>query len=113
MEGDTERKERFESLLRGNSIKVAVDEHIVYDQLDKSEGAVWSLLLASGYLKVLDYQKEGEIELNELPIYELTITNNETKRMFNAMVRGWFERAGNKYNEFIKYLLLDDKKAMN
>ena len=29
-----------------------LDEQIVYDQLDLEETAIWSLLLASGYLKV-------------------------------------------------------------
>ena len=30
----------------------AIDEQIVYNQLDLDETAIWSLLLASGYLKV-------------------------------------------------------------
>ncbi len=47
-----ERKQDFECLLRGESICVEMDEQIVYDQLSVKKNALWSLLLASGYLKV-------------------------------------------------------------
>ncbi len=33
--------------------------------------------------------------------------------MFLSMVRGWFHREKRSYNEFIKSLLIGDKKAMN
>ena len=50
----------FEQLLEGESIICSIDEQIVYNQLDDSEEAIWSLLLASGDLKVLDYQLVDE-----------------------------------------------------
>ena len=52
-QGDRRVKETFEQLLKGESIKCPIDEQIVYNQLDDNEAAIWSLLLASGYLKVL------------------------------------------------------------
>jgi len=91
----------------------AIDEQIVYSQLDGNEAAIWSLLLASGYLKALDYEQEDLVEDGAEVNYELALTNYEVKRMFYSMVRGWFQNTGGAYNDFIKALLLGDKKAMN
>ena len=43
----------MEMLLKGETINVPIDEQIVFSELDYSEDAVWSLMLASGYLKVV------------------------------------------------------------
>lgn len=112
-EGSTQIKESFKILLNGESIKTELDEQIVYNQLDLDEGAVWSLLLASGYLRA----KRCEIHQNEYyewkRIYELEITNFETMVMFRSMVRGWFAPSASNYNDFVKALLQGDVKAMN
>ena len=112
-QGNRQVKEAFEQLLRGESIKCPIDEQIVYNQLDDNEAAIWSLLLASGYLKVLGVERMELLEGNEEPLYELVLTNHEVQRMFYSMVRGWFARAGADYNDFVKALLLDDVDAMN
>ena len=112
-EGNRSIKEQFEQLLQGSAIQTPIDEQIVYNQLDENESAIWSLLLASGYLKVLSYEKEDDMEYGEEPDYELMLTNYEVTRMFGGMVRGWFGRSKQEYNDFIKAMLLDDKKAMN
>ncbi len=111
-EGSSTIKTTFEELMKGNSIRSAIDEQIVYNQLDLSEKSIWSLLLASGYLKVLSVENPLEIG-DRAPKYELALTNREVKLMFSSMVSGWFERAESDYNDFIKALLLCDKKAMN
>ena len=98
---------------KGENIKTIVDEHIVYNQLNNSEAAIWSLLLASGYLKVLGRQKEDQAEDGVGKVYELAITNFETKEMFKDMVTNWFQSVLPDYNDFVKALLLGDKKAMN
>ncbi|MCI7130426.1 MAG: ATP-binding protein, partial [Lachnospiraceae bacterium] len=112
-EGNRGIKEKFETLLRGESIQSEIDEQIVYDQLDHNEDAVFSLLLASGYLKVLSYEREELIEYGKEPEYELAITNYEVARMFQGMVRRWFAETKSDYNDFIRALLLGDVKAMN
>ncbi len=112
-EGNRGIKEKFESLLQGKAIWTPVDEQIVYDQLDINESAIWSLLLASGYLKVLSYEREELLLYGEEAKYELALTNYEVERMFKSMVRGWFKYAETDYNDFIKALLLGDVKAMN
>ena len=112
-QGDRRVKETFERLLKGESIKCPIDEQIVYNQLDDNEAAIWSLLLASGYLKVLGVERMELLAGSEEPLYELILTNHEVQRMFYSMVRGWFTRAGADYNDFVKALLLDDVDAMN
>ena len=52
--GKAELKEIIRVLIEGGSFKAMIDEQIVFDQLGYSANAVWSLLLATGYLKVLE-----------------------------------------------------------
>ena len=105
-EGSSKVKETFESLLAGEIITTTLDEQIVYNQLGQKENAIWSLLLASGYLKVIKADVKEER-------YELGLTNYEVKRMFQNMVSGWFDVSEGSYNDFIKALLLGDLDAMN
>ena len=112
-EGNRRIKEKFEQLLKGESVYSPIDEQIVYNQLNGNERAVWSLLLASGYLKVISYEKYNEIPENRYPQYELALTNMEVKLMFQNMVRDWFSDAETDYNDFIKALLAGNIKEMN
>ena len=112
-EGNRRIKEKFEALLHGESIETPVDEQIVYNQLDQSESAIWSLLVAAGYLKVLSYEREDLVENGEEAKYELSLTNYEVDRMFRMMVRSWFKPVETDYNDFIQALLEDDLDAMN
>jgi len=112
-EGNANIKKAFEDLLRGKSISVEIDEQIVYNQLKTKKNAVWSLLLASGYLKVNNFEtyitEYGEWKEN----YELELTNFEVRVMFRSMVRDWFDSSSSNYSDFIKALLQGDIKAMN
>ncbi len=116
--GNAEIKQTMEDLLQGKSFEAEIDEKIVFDQLNGSANAVWSLLLATGYLKVLhvrtlDEDEEGIGEEGDV-WYTLTITNLEVRRMFRGMVKGWF--GGNSemaYSNFIKALLMNDVDGMN
>ena len=106
-------KVSFEKLMNGEHLFVPVDEQIVYDQLDNNENAIWSFLVASGYLKVLDYEKYEDDDMITEPKYELTLTNYEVRLMFQNMIRSWFSRNASDYNDFVKALLLGDLDAMN
>ena len=112
-EGDEDVKELFGLLLNGEHIQCPIDEQIVYNQLDDNPQAVWSLLLASGYLKVIQYQQVDEVAEFEEPQYELALTNQEVRRMFGGLVRDWFKRTQKDYNGFIKALLAGNVKEMN
>ena len=110
-EGSKRVKTAFEDLLQGKTIRCAIDEQIVYNQLDRGEGAIFSLLLASGYLKVLS--KEEKKVAGRKVLYDLQLTNAEVKDMFYDMVHTWFEEPEENYNEFVDALLLGDLDAMN
>ncbi len=113
-EGGRNIKEKFEDLLQGHTLHAAIDEQIVYSQLEQDEGAIWSLLLASGYLKVLSYgQYEVDVFGDASRQYQLAPTNLEVKKMFRSMVMSWFAPAGRDYNDFVKALLCGDIKSMN
>ena len=112
-EGNRKIKETFETLLRGGSIHTPIDEQIVYNQLGQNEDAVWSLLLASGYLKVLSFEQIEQLAPGAEQMYELALTNYEVVRMFEGMVRGWFAPVKADYNDFEKALMQDDLEAMN
>ena len=125
-EGNRELKVEFERLLRGEALRTRIDEQIVYHQLDGNEEAIWSLLLAGGYLKAVSVHRQGDGSSGEdagndcdpeqdyrEPEYELELTNFEVKLMFRRMVEGWFAQARADYNDFIRALLCGDVDAMN
>ncbi len=109
-EGSKDVKIIMENLLKGETLCTKIDEQIVFNQLDHNECAIWSLLLASGYLKVEECNMDPDREKDE---YKLRLTNNEVKYMFEDMIEGWFKYYAPSYNDFIKALLMDDVKAMN
>ena len=103
-------KKQMERLLNGELITVSFDEQVVFSQLEQDESAIWSLLVASGYLKVEDVEYRG---MTLEPWYHLDITNLETVSMFSNMFKGWFAPVASNYNEFIRALLEGNVKAMN
>ncbi len=70
----------METLLDGGTITVNFDEQIVFEQLEKDENAIWSLLLASGYLKV----KKSGISWNYI----------------RSMVSSFYYQSGNNWDVF-------------
>lgn len=110
--GNASVKQIMETLIKGGSFTAVIDEQIVFSQLDRHADAVWSLLLATGYLKVLHTQVVGE---DKECVYTLTITNREVAIMFKNMVDGWFRQGDTEiyYNEFIHALLNDNVRKMN
>lgn len=109
-EGTPDIKMTMEDLLHGKIFHTIIDEQIVFNQLNHSDSAIWSLLLTSGYLRVERFafnEKSGKTE------YDLKLTNKEVRLMFEKMIDGWFQEYTSDYNTFIKALLQDNKKAMN
>ena len=112
-EGSRQVKTGFEALLRGETLICPIDEQIVYNQLNGNKASIWSLLLASGYLKVIRREYYNEVGGLHRPEYELDITNLEVRCMFESMVQGWFDRVEEEYSDFVEALLMDDLDAMN
>lgn len=108
-EGSPKIKETMEDLLAGGRVDTPLDEELVFKTLDSREEAVWSLLVASGYLKIAG--RTGTSAENWT--YHLALTNHEVKVTFQNMIAGWFDAPGSSYNGFIEALLLDDLDYMN
>ena len=106
-------KKTFEHLLQGESIQLEIDEQIVYQLLDSDEQAIWSLLLASGYLKVKNFTEYISAFGEWKQEYDLELTNFEVKSMFRNIIRNWFGNVKSDYSDFINALLANDLKAMN
>ena len=109
-EGSPEIKMTMEALLRGEGFRTTFDEQIVFDQLGKGDGAVWSLLLASGYLKIVNYQFNIMRRKAE---FDLKLTNLEVQVMFEQMIEGWFEGCRRVSNAFLQALMNGDVEGMN
>lgn len=108
--GTPELKMQMEDLLAGRCLETVMDEQIIFDQLKRKKGAVWSLLVACGYLKPEERQfchEKGRF------IYKLKITNHETEMMFRDMIEGWFPEDETSYGNFKEALLLGDLDYMN
>lgn len=107
-EGDPGIKMAMEDLLHGKAFSTRLDEQIVFSQLESRESAVWSLLLASGYVKLKSYTlKAGRIKC------EVLLTNQEVRVMFEEMIDDWFAEFTPAYNGFVKALLRGDLEEMN
>lgn len=103
-------KEFMEELLNEREIVLNFDEQIVFDQLETKENAIWSLMVASGYLKIDKIEYRGILHV---PWYHLKITNLETLGMFSEMFTGWFQNTRSNYNAFIRAMLCGNIKEMN
>ena len=108
--GSAEIKKTMETLMAGGTVEKNIDEQIVFEQLKTNKDAVWSLLLASGYLRVETFRTEGRLNKK---IYSLKLTNYEVEQMFGAMIERWFGGADVPYNEFINAMLNGDIESMN
>ncbi|MCI8646691.1 MAG: AAA family ATPase [Firmicutes bacterium] len=110
-EGSKTIKQDFEQLLQEKTLETEIDEQIVYGALSGKKEAVWSLLLASGYLKVV---KRDYFEETGRYRYTLALTNREVRQMFERMIQDWFQQSAEEsYSDFIAALLAGDKKGMN
>ena len=111
-EGNSDIKSVYEDLLKGNVIRCEINERFIYKQLDMDQDAIWSFLLARGYLKVLSYERIDLIGDREV-LYDVALTNKEVQSMFFDMVQKWFGRTSGNYHNFIRALLRNDIEEMN
>ena len=88
-------KIQMESLLNGKTIEVNFDEQIVFSHLGQDESAVWSLLVAGGYLKVEDVDVMNycmnKITLATFSYFDVgreDAGNQEPERFYHGFVLG-------------------------
>ena len=107
--GEMPVKKAMEDLLQGKTCKAHIDQEIVFNRLDVERDAVWSLLLASGYLKAVGAEEDGEMETE----YELAVTNFETIKMFKKLISDWFNTRSYYLSDFCDALLAGNVEGMN
>ena len=110
--GSSYIKIMMETLLKEETIDVPINEQIVFSELDYSEDAVWSLMLASGYLKVVSAEPLVG-NRRKARKYTLALTNLEIQFMFEDMILRWFSPVKHETNEFIRALISGDIESMN
>uniref|UniRef100_I5AQV0 AAA-ATPase-like domain-containing protein n=1 Tax=Eubacterium cellulosolvens (strain ATCC 43171 / JCM 9499 / 6) TaxID=633697 RepID=I5AQV0_EUBC6 len=108
-EGNPDIKIEMETLLKGECIETEIDEQIIFERLEEEDNALWSLLLASGYLKVEEMMQEDP---EGSRLYRLKIVNFETKNMFEKMVSRWFNR-GKTFGRFVSAMFDGNVREMN
>ena len=99
-------KNRMEDLLNGGTIETEIDEQIIFSQLETNPEAIWSLFLASGYLKVVSSKFDGRRYR-----YVLKITNLEVELMFQSLISLWFRKVSSHYNDFIEALISENAEG--
>ena len=97
-------KMAMEQLLEGEMLHVEMDEQLDFAQLEYRESAIFSLLYATGYLRV---NQKNDQE------YVLMLTNKEVEIMFRRIIREWFNDMDTGYGDFRRALLHDNIEEMN
>lgn len=108
--GNPELKMQIEELLAGGSLETELDEQVIFEQLKRKKGAIWSLLVASGYLKP---ERRSFRHTTGSFVYQLKLTNHEVELMFRDMIASWFPEDEISYSHFKEALLSGDLDYMN
>lgn len=99
-------KEKIKNLIQGKSVTTILDEEVVFSQLYNDSNAIWSFLMASGYVKPLYYNDET----NE---YEIAFTNYEVHFLMEQLISLWFNKPSVSGVKFREALLSNNLKYMN
>ncbi len=101
----------FEVLLAGGSIERQLDENVALAEVHRSEDALWSLLVLTGYLKA----EEVPGDAMEGIVHRLSIPNREVREVYATTFRNWMkdrmEGHGGSLAELTTALLAGDAAA--
>ncbi|MBY6838997.1 AAA family ATPase [Clostridium botulinum] len=103
--GNEDTKKNLEELIKGNSIKKIVDDHVVMKDVEDDEENLWGFLTLSGYLKPVKKELiDGELEC------ELKIPNNEVLIFYRKLIKKWFKESltSKKYSIMLNALITGD-----
>lgn len=97
-----EFKAEFEKLLKGAAVEKLIDENLVFQYLSNNPSSVWSLLLMSGYLKLVSNR-----QTYQGTFCQLAIPNREVSNLYRQIVEQWLSNGHGIewYNQFIDTLL--------
>ncbi len=104
LESNIEFKKQFELLLQDKTISKFIDEDMVFENLKSNTQSAWSLLVMSGYLKVVTTTTN---ELGDL-VYECAIPNKEVRDLYCEIIKYWLcdNRGIELYQSFLMHLLV-------
>lgn len=86
-ESNDRTKNAIEELINGTPVRSQIYEDITYGTIDVNSEYIWSFLLFTGYLKVINYETIGDETY-----YEMMIPNTEVKSIYKNTIRAWFEK---------------------
>ena len=89
-QADNETKDIIENLIHGGSVETVLKETVTYGDLTENNENIWSFLFFTGYLKIKEIVKTGELT-GEPTIYSLVIPNLEIKSCYTDIIIQYFE----------------------
>ncbi len=95
-------KEEIGQLLQGKTIKKRVDENIVFNDICKTETALWSFLLFSGYLSFKNLHLDGNFRYADF-----FIPNREIASIYESTILSWFQQ-DTEYDDMLGFLVQGD-----
>lgn len=93
-------KVKVQALLNGEAIEADIIENLVFDDLERNENHIWTMLLFSGYLKWVTPIADNR--------YLLTIPNREVQRFYHQMVADLMTDHGIQFDTILEFLLRGD-----
>lgn len=109
-ESDEETKAVVEELINGVPVESYIYEDVTYGEIDVNSNCIWSFLLFTGYLKVIDRQS-----VNNRQLYKMVIPNLEIKTIYEDSIINWFDKNIKSENrdDFFKSVLEKDADKIN
>lgn len=105
--GDKTLKYDLEDLINGQHVFTHMNEETPFGQIYEDNSALWSLLFACGYMKIVG--TSGNCWNKK---YELAVTNREVYYMLLEFIKGWFSNSRNGYSDFVTAMLCHDVEYM-
>jgi hypothetical protein len=104
-----ENKQQLAKLIDGETIKILLNEEVVFPEIENSPESIWNFLFAAGYLKADSFSRN---DMDDVFVH-LKIPNREIKRVFRISILRWFENSGSRTEllDLGKYLRTGDGES--
>ena len=96
LESNLSLNEQMETLIRGESIEVELNDSVTYRDLTSTEANFWSVLYSTGYLTTVEEKPENILETYSsdkpyITTYRLKLVNKEIRILFVKTIAAWFK----------------------
>ena len=96
LESNLSLNEQMETLIRGESIEVELNDSVTYRDLTSTEANFWSVLYSTGYLTTVEEKPENILETYSsdkpyITTYRLKLVNKEIRVLFVKTIAAWFK----------------------